>query len=91
MCCVCHYKYKKTQQGEAIYLSMSSIGQHQCPKFEQQFTRSDSLRLYLASGICSEDKESETMSANQDTTMSEESDAETSRSHQKEDIFGKRR
>ena len=29
------------------------------------------------------------MSENEDSTMSEESDAETSRSHQKEDIFGK--
>ena len=29
------------------------------------------------------------MSENEEYTMSEESDAETSRSHQKEDIFGK--
>ena len=29
------------------------------------------------------------MSENEDSTMSEESDAETSRSHQKEDIFRK--
>ena len=29
------------------------------------------------------------MSENEDSTMSDESDAETSRSHQKEDIFGK--
>ena len=29
------------------------------------------------------------MSENEDSTVSEESDAETSRSHQKEDIFGK--
>ena len=29
------------------------------------------------------------MSENEDSTMSEESDARTSRSHQKEDIFGK--
>ena len=29
------------------------------------------------------------MSENEESTMSEESDAETSRSHQKEDIFGK--
>ena len=29
------------------------------------------------------------MSENEDSTMSEESDAGTSRSHQKEDIFGK--
>ena len=33
--------------------------------------------------------ESETISENDDSTMSEKSDAETSRSHQKEDIFGK--
>ena len=32
---------------------------------------------------------SETMSENEDSTMSEESDAGTSCSHQKEDIFGK--
>ena len=66
-----------------------SMGQHQCPKCERQFARSDSLRRHLTSGICSEDMESETMSENGDSTMSEESDAETSRSHQKEDIFGK--
>ena len=65
------------------------MGQHQCPKCERQFARSDSLRRHLTSGICSEDMESETMSENEDTTMSEESDAGTSRSHQKEDIFGK--
>ena len=29
------------------------------------------------------------MSENEDSTMSDESDAETSKSHQKEDIFGK--
>ena len=66
-----------------------SMGQHQCPKCERQFARSDSLRRHLTSGICSEDMESETMSENEDSTMSEESDAGTSRSHQKEDIFGK--
>ena len=66
-----------------------SMGQHQCPKCERQFARSDSLRRHLTSGICSEDMESETMSKNEDSAMSEESDAETSRSHQKEDIFGK--
>ena len=66
-----------------------SMGQHQCPKCERQFARSDSLRRHLTSGICSEDMESETMSENEDSAMSEESDAETSRSHQKEDIFGK--
>ena len=64
------------------------MGQHQCPKCERQFARSDSLR-HLTSGICSEDMESETMSENAGSTMSEESDAETFRSHQKEDIFGK--
>ena len=47
------------------------------------------MRQHLTSGICSEDMESETMSENEDSTMSDESDAETSRSHQKEDIFGK--
>ena len=66
-----------------------SMGQHQCPKCERQFARSDSLRRHLTSGICSEDMESETMSENEASAMSEESDAETSRSHQKEDIFGK--
>ena len=65
------------------------MGQHQCPKCERQFARSDSLRRHLTSGICSEDMESETMSENEDSTMSDESDAETSKSHQKEDIFGK--
>ena len=57
-----------------------SMGQHQCPKCERQFARSDSLRRHLTSGICSEDMESETMSENEDSTMSEESDAGTSRS-----------
>ena len=71
-----------------IYQTIS-MGQHQCPKCERQFARSDSLRRHLTSGICSEDMESETMSENEDSAMSEESDAETSRSHQKEDIFGK--
>ena len=33
--------------------------------------------------------ESETIPENEDSTMSEESDSGTSRSHQKEDIFGK--
>ena len=65
------------------------MGQHQCPKCERQFARSDSLRRHLTSGICSEDMESETMSENEDSTMSDESEAETSKSHQKEDIFGK--
>ena len=65
------------------------MGQHQCPKCEKQFARSDSLRRHLTSGICSEDMESETMSENEESTMSEESDAETSRSRQKEGIFGK--
>ena len=65
------------------------MGQHQCPKCERQFARSDSLRQHLTRGICSEDMESETMSENEESSMSEESDAETSRSHQKEDIFGK--
>ena len=65
------------------------MGQHQCPKCERQFARSDSLRRHLTSGICSEDMESETMSENEDSTMSEESDAGTSRRHQKGDIFGK--
>ena len=65
------------------------MGQDQCPKYERQFARSDSLRRHLKSGICSEDMESETMSENEESTMSEQSDAESSRSHQKEDIFGK--
>ena len=65
------------------------MGQHQCPKCERQFARSDSLRRHLTNDICSEDMESETMSENKESTMSEESDADTSRSHQKEDIFGK--
>ena len=65
------------------------MGQHQCPKCERQFARSDSLRRHLTSGICSEDMESETMSENEDSTMSEDSNAGTSRSHQKEDIFVK--
>ena len=55
------------------------MGQHQCPKCERQFARSDSLRRHLTSGICSENIESETMSENEDSTMSEESDAGTSR------------
>ena len=41
------------------------------------------------SGIHIENMESETISANADSTMSEECDAETSRSHQTEDILGK--
>ena len=53
------------------------MGQHQCPKCERQFARSDSLRRHMTSGICSEDMESETMSENEESTMSEESDAET--------------
>ena len=51
------------------------MGQHQCPKCERQFAGSDSL-IPLISGICSEEIESETMSENEDSTMS---DAETSR------------
>ena len=62
--------------------------QLQCSKCERQFARSDSLRLHLTSGICSEDMESETTSQNEDSTMHDESDAETSSMHQKEYIFG---
>ena len=51
--------------------------------------RSDSLRRDLTSAICREDMESETMSEHEYSTMSEESNAETSRSNPKEDIFGK--
>ena len=65
------------------------MGQFQFPKCERQFTRSDSLRWHLKCGICSEDMESETKSKNEDSIMSEESDAKSSRCHQKEDIFGK--
>ena len=61
------------------------MGQHQCPKCEGQFARSDSL----TSGICSEDMESEKMSKNKQSTISEESDAETSSRYPKEDIFWK--
>ena len=43
----------------------------------------------MTSGICSEDMESEIMSQNEVSTMPEESDAETSSRHQKEDILGK--
>ena len=76
-------------KGHNPFTKTISMGQNQCPKCERQFARSDSLRRHLTSGICSEDMESETMSDNEDSTMSEESDAGTSRSHQKEDIFGK--
>ena len=87
---LCHYKYKRTQSEISYSFTKTiSMGQHQCPKCERQFARSDSLRRHLTSGICSEDMESETMSENEDSTMSDESDAETSKSHQKEDIFGK--
>ena len=87
---LCHYKYKRTQSERSYSFTKTiSMGQHQCPKCERQFARSDSLRRHLTSGICSEDIESETMSENEDSTMSDESDAETSKSHQKEDIFGK--
>ena len=87
---LCHYKYKRTQSERSYSFTTTILmGQHQCPKCERQFARSDSLRRHLTSGICSEDMESETMSENEDSTMSEESDAGTSRSHQKEDIFGK--
>ena len=87
---LCHYKYKRTQSERSYSFTKTiSMGQHQCPKCERQFARSDSLRRHLTSGICSEDMESETMSENEDSTMSDESDAETSKSHQKEDIFGK--
>ena len=61
----------------------------QCPKFERQFARSDSLRRHLTSGICSEDMVSETMSGNENSSMSYEHDNETSSRHQKEDINGK--
>ena len=87
---LCHYKYKRTQSERSYSFTKTiSMGQHQCPKCERQFARSDSLRRHLTSGICSEDMESETMSENEDSTMSDKSDAETSKSHQKEDIFGK--
>ena len=39
--------------------------------------------------VAAEDMESETMPENEDSTMSEEPDAETSRMHQEKDIFGK--
>ena len=65
------------------------MGQHQFPKCERQFANIDSLRRHLTSSICSEDMESETMLENENSTMSEESNAGTSRSHQKEDIYGK--
>ena len=87
---VCHYKYKMIQSRRSCSFTKTiSMGQHQCPKCERQFARSDSLRRHLTSGICIEDMESETMSENEESAMSEESDADTSRSHQKEDIFGK--
>ena len=38
--------------------------------------------------VAAEDMESETMPENEDSTMSEEPDAETSRGHQKKDILG---
>ena len=83
-------QYKRIQlRRNYSFTKTISMGQHQCPKCERQFARSDSLRRHLTSGICSEDMESETMSENKESTMSEESDAETSRSHQKEDIFRK--
>ena len=82
---LCHYKYKRTQSERSyLFTKTISMGQHQCPKCERQFARSDSLRRHLTSAICSEDMESETMSENEDSTMSDESDAETSKSHQKE-------
>ena len=71
-----------------IYQTIS-MGQHHRPKCERQFARSDSLRRHLTSSICSEDMELETRSENEDSTMSDESDAGTSSRHQKEDIFGK--
>ena len=87
---VCHYKYNMTPSRRSFSFTQTiSMGQHQCPKCEQQFARSDSLRRHLTSGVCSEDMESETMSENENSTMPEESDAETSNRHQKEDIFGK--
>ena len=65
---------KKRRQSERSYsfTKTISMSQHQCPKCERQFARSDSLRHHLTSGICSEDMESETMSENEDSTMSEE-------------------
>ena len=85
-----HYKYKRTHTSRSYSFTKTiSMGSHQCPKCERQFARSDSLRRHLTSGICSEDMESETMSENKDSTMSEESDAGTSSGHQKEDIFEK--
>ena len=60
------------------------MGQHQCPKFERQFARSDSLRWHQTSDFCSRNNVK-----NEDITVSEESDAEISSRHQKEDIFGK--
>ena len=64
------------------------MGQNQRPKCKTKSTRSDSLTQHLTRGVCSEDMESETMSGNKDYTMSEQSDAGTSRSHQNEDING---
>ena len=83
-------KFKRTQSKRSYSFTRTiSMAQHQCPKCERQFARSDRLKRHLTSGICSEDMELETRSENEDSTMSEESDAGTSRSHQKEDIFGK--
>ena len=59
------------------------MGQHQRSNCERQFACTDSLRRHLTRRICSEDIESETMSENEDSTMSDESDAESSRRHQR--------
>ena len=66
---------------------MISMGQNQRPKCKTKSTRSDSLTQHLTRGTCSVDMESETMSGNEDCTMSEQSDAGTSRSHQNENFF----
>ena len=82
---VCHYEYKRIQsRRNCSFTKTISMGQHQCPKCERQFARSDSLRRHLT--VVSALK---IWSQKQCQKMSEESDAETSRSHQKEDIFGK--
>ena len=79
---MCHYKYKRIQSRRSFSFTKTiSMGQHQYSKCERQFARSDSLRRHLTSGICSEDMESEKMSENEESTMFEESDAVTSRSH----------
>ena len=47
--------YRIQSRRSCSFTKTISMGQHQCPKFERQFARSDSLRRHLTSGICSED------------------------------------